>query len=129
MKYLRELSHPHVAKFLGACVEAPNLCVLVEYCSRGSLKDVLENEAIVLDAAFKHSLISDVVEGLNFLHGSSEIKSHGNLKSSNCLVDSRLVLSLNIIIVIVVIIILLYLRGSDNLMIFFTERRRVRIIY
>jgi len=33
------------------------------------------------------------LQGLSYLHGS-DIKSHGNLKSSNCVVDSRFVLKL-----------------------------------
>jgi len=32
-------------------------------------------------------------QGMSYLHGS-DIKSHGNLKSSNCVVDSRFVLKL-----------------------------------
>ena len=34
------------------------------------------------------SLINDIVRGMTFIH-ASEIKVHGNLKSSNCVVDSR----------------------------------------
>ena len=33
------------------------------------------------------------LQGMAYLHGT-EIKSHGNLKSSNCLVDSRWVLKI-----------------------------------
>ena len=33
------------------------------------------------------------LQGMSYLHGS-DIKSHGNLKSSNCVVDSRFVLKL-----------------------------------
>ena len=33
-------------------------------------------------------MINDIVRGMAFLH-SSEIKFHGNLKSTNCVVDSR----------------------------------------
>ena len=37
---------------------------------------------------FRYSLISDIVKGLSFIH-SSELQCHGNLKSSNCVVDGR----------------------------------------
>ena len=37
---------------------------------------------------FRISLINDIVRGMAFLH-ASEIRYHGNLKSSNCVVDSR----------------------------------------
>lgn len=56
-------------------------------------KDILENEQINLDRVFKVSLIHDIVRGMAYLHGS-EVKSHGNLKSSNCVVDSRFVLKI-----------------------------------
>ncbi|KAH9369109.1 hypothetical protein HPB48_012788 [Haemaphysalis longicornis] len=40
---------------------------------------------------FRYSLMHDLVKGMAYLH-NSEIHSHGNLKSSNCVVDSRFVL-------------------------------------
>jgi serine/threonine protein kinase len=39
-------------------------------------------------------LINDSFQGMVFLQ-SADIKSHGNLKSSNCLVDSRWVLKIS----------------------------------
>ncbi|XP_077987526.1 atrial natriuretic peptide receptor 1-like [Glandiceps talaboti] len=90
---LREFHHPNLTKFVGACVEVPKACLLVEYCSKGSLQDILENEAIKLDWMFRYSLIFDLVKGMDFIHGSF-LKFHGNLKSSNCLVDMRFVLKI-----------------------------------
>ncbi|RXN17514.1 atrial natriuretic peptide receptor 2-like protein [Labeo rohita] len=55
--------------------------------------DILENESINLDWMFRYSLINDIVKGMNYLH-NSYIGSHGNLKSSNCVVDSRFVLKI-----------------------------------
>ncbi|XP_041041023.1 atrial natriuretic peptide receptor 2 isoform X2 [Carcharodon carcharias] len=55
--------------------------------------DILENENINLDWVFRYSLINDIVKGMVFLHNSI-IGSHGNLKSSNCVVDSRFVLKI-----------------------------------
>ena len=46
-----------------------------------------------LDDMFIASIIGDVVKGMTYLH-SSEIHTHGNLKSSNCVVDSRWVLKI-----------------------------------
>lgn len=53
----------------------------------------MENEQIKLDRVFRGSLIHDIVRGMVYLH-ASEVKSHGNLKSSNCVVDSRFVLKI-----------------------------------
>lgn len=43
-------------------MECPTVLILTEYCPKGSLKDVLENEAIHLDWNFRMSLIHDVVK-------------------------------------------------------------------
>ncbi|CAD5111742.1 DgyrCDS1025 [Dimorphilus gyrociliatus] len=92
-KKMKDLQNDHVARFIGFCIDEPNQCILSEYCSKGSLEDVLENDQIKLDAMFKFSLIQDIVRGMSCIH-SSEIKVHGNLKSSNCVVDSRFVLKI-----------------------------------
>uniref|UniRef100_A0A9L0T1B0 Guanylate cyclase n=1 Tax=Equus caballus TaxID=9796 RepID=A0A9L0T1B0_HORSE len=56
-------------------------------------KDILENESITLDWMFRYSLTNDIVKGMLFLHNGA-ICSHGNLKSSNCVVDGRFVLKI-----------------------------------
>ena len=58
-----------------------------------SIKDLLENQQIELEASFKHHLMHDIIKGMLFLHGS-ELKYHGNLTSANCVVDSRFTLKL-----------------------------------
>uniref|UniRef100_A0A0K0F8E6 Guanylate cyclase n=1 Tax=Strongyloides venezuelensis TaxID=75913 RepID=A0A0K0F8E6_STRVS len=92
-KRIREYSHDHIIRVMGACVDAPNYCIVTEYCQRGSLEDILEDEKIKLDTMMKFSLLHDLVKGMNFLH-HSEIRSHGRLKPSNCVVDSRFVLKI-----------------------------------
>ncbi|XP_046988319.1 guanylate cyclase 32E-like [Schistocerca americana] len=94
LKQIREVRHDNIIPFIGASVDHGNLCVLTAYCARGSLEDVLANEDLHLDNMFVSSLVSDIVKGLTYLH-DSEILSHGNLKSSNCLVDSRWVLQIS----------------------------------
>ncbi|XP_071825749.1 atrial natriuretic peptide receptor 1-like isoform X7 [Apostichopus japonicus] len=91
MKVMREIQHDHVTKFVGCCGDAPNISILTEYCPKGSLQDILENDSIELDEMFKFSLLYDLVKGMHYIH-SSMIRSHGNLKSSNCVVDNRFVL-------------------------------------
>ncbi|KAL5290149.1 NPR2 family protein [Megaselia abdita] len=88
LKRMKDLQHENLVKFYGACIDGPRRFLLTEYCPKGSLQEILENNQIQLDWMFKISLMQDIVRGMNFLH-HSEIKSHGNLKSSNCVVDSR----------------------------------------
>ena len=46
------------------------------------------NDSIKLDTVFKMSFMSDLAKGICFLN-VTVLKSHGNLKSSNCLIDAR----------------------------------------
>lgn len=91
LKQMRDIRHNNLNQFVGACVEPNNIMVIYQYASKGSLQDILENSEIKLDTLFILSLIHDIVKGMLYLH-STNIKAHGNLKSSNCVVDSRWVL-------------------------------------
>ncbi|KAK6176544.1 hypothetical protein SNE40_014809 [Patella caerulea] len=93
IKRIKDLQNDHIVRFLGACIDPPNLCVLTEYCPKGSLQDVLENDQIKLDWMFRYSIMQDIVRGMAYLCGT-EIRSHGNLKSTNCVVDSRFVVKI-----------------------------------
>ncbi|MEQ2266550.1 Nitrogen permease reactivator protein [Xenotaenia resolanae] len=93
LKHMRDVQNEHLTRFIGACIDPPNICIITEYCPRGSLQDILENDSISLDWMFKYSLINDIVKGMVFLH-NSVIFSHGKLKSSNCVVDNRFVLKI-----------------------------------
>ncbi|KAJ0180454.1 hypothetical protein K1T71_003858 [Dendrolimus kikuchii] len=93
LKIMRDLQHDNVNGFVGACIEPPNVCALSEYCTRGSLKDILENEDIKLDNMFIASLVGDIIRGMIFIH-ESPLQYHGALRPSNCLVDARWVVKL-----------------------------------
>ncbi|XP_062860017.1 guanylate cyclase 2G [Trichomycterus rosablanca] len=86
---MKELKHENLVQFFGVCNEPPNVCIVMQYCKKGSLKDVLRSSEIELDWMFKLSFAYDIVNGMEYLHRSS-LKSHGNLKPTTCLVDSRL---------------------------------------
>nr|XP_002733063.1 PREDICTED: atrial natriuretic peptide receptor 1-like [Saccoglossus kowalevskii] len=92
---VRQLSHENLNQFIGACVESNTIFLGWQYCDRGSIVDVLQNDEIRLDDAFKLSFITDIVKGMEYLHKSQHGGgSHGNLKSSNCLVDNRWVVKI-----------------------------------
>ncbi|KAJ7325205.1 hypothetical protein JRQ81_018225 [Phrynocephalus forsythii] len=94
VQMMRELRHENLVVFYGICPEAPNICIVMRYYKKGSLKDVLLHSGMELDWIFKISFAYDIVNGMLFIH-NSPLKSHGNLKPTNCLVDSRMQVKLS----------------------------------
>ncbi|KAK3910945.1 Receptor-type guanylate cyclase Gyc76C [Frankliniella fusca] len=93
MRLLREIRHDNINLFLGAAIEPMRILLLTDYCAKGSLYDIVENEDIKLDKLFIASLVHDLIKGMLYIH-SSVLVCHGNLKSSNCVVTSRWVLKI-----------------------------------
>ena len=81
-----------MVRFVGACIDYP-ICILSEFCAKRSLYEIMNAAEINLDLTFQISLIGDLVSGMTYLH-NSPIAFHGNLKSTNCLVDARFVLKI-----------------------------------
>ncbi|KAJ8299585.1 hypothetical protein KUTeg_023645, partial [Tegillarca granosa] len=88
LNQLMELKHQNLCAFVGSCIDPGRVLLLWEYCPKGSLQDVIWNQNIKLDRMFMFALSQDIAKGLEFIHKSS-VHFHGNLKSSNCVVDSR----------------------------------------
>ncbi|KAI1704620.1 adenylate and guanylate cyclase catalytic domain-containing protein [Ditylenchus destructor] len=89
LRAMRNLDHDNLNRFIGLSIDGPQVMSLWRYCSRGPLSEVIMgNTTLQLDGFFIYSLIRDVCEGVLFLH-NSPIGSHGNLRSTNCLIDDR----------------------------------------
>ena len=85
---MRDFTHDNLTRFVGLCLDEPNFAFVTELSTRGSLRDMLENESVKIDWIFKYSIISDIVEGMAYLH-STPHQYHGKLRSTNCVIDSR----------------------------------------
>ncbi|KAF9290863.1 hypothetical protein BGZ88_007149 [Linnemannia elongata] len=83
-----ELRHPKLVELVGVCLQPPDICVVTEHCSKGTLTEVLANPDLNFNWLFKLSFMSDISRGMEFLH-QSKIQFHGDLKSANCLITSR----------------------------------------
>ncbi|KAI5695231.1 hypothetical protein M8J75_013039 [Diaphorina citri] len=68
MRALRDLRHDNVNSFIGACVEPMRVLIVTDYCAKGSLYDIVENEDIRLDKMFVASLVHDLTKVSNHNH-------------------------------------------------------------
>uniref|UniRef100_A0A8C1CBD5 Guanylate cyclase n=1 Tax=Cyprinus carpio carpio TaxID=630221 RepID=A0A8C1CBD5_CYPCA len=89
---MKDMRHENVNPFLGFFHDCGVFAIVTEYCSRGSLEDLLLNDDVKLDWMFKSSLILDLIKGMKYLHHRNVC--HGRLKSRNCVVDGRFVLKI-----------------------------------
>ncbi|CAI4228489.1 unnamed protein product [Auanema sp. JU1783] len=85
---LMSCGHENLNKFHGIIIEPELIFTVHSYGLRKSLNDLVRNPDLRLDRMFKVSFIEDVTKGLRFLHDKSKIGYHGNLKSTNCIVDA-----------------------------------------
>lgn len=84
-----KIQHNNVLRFYGivvldSTIETFYVC---DYCPKGTLSDVVQNDKYRIDDNIKFSLAMDVAAGMNFLHGHGIV--HGNLNSENCFIDQR----------------------------------------
>ncbi|KAG7321171.1 hypothetical protein KOW79_015586 [Hemibagrus wyckioides] len=87
---MKDIRHENLNPFLGFFHDCGIFAIVTEFCSRGSLEDLLHNEDVKLDWMFKSSLLLDLIKGMKYLHHRGVC--HGRLKSRNCVVDGRFVL-------------------------------------
>uniref|UniRef100_A0A1A9W1L4 Guanylate cyclase n=1 Tax=Glossina brevipalpis TaxID=37001 RepID=A0A1A9W1L4_9MUSC len=87
------LRHENINPLIGWLADPNRTAMVFDFCSRGSLQDVLIMDEIKLDWSFRLSLLTDLVRGMRYLH-SSPLRIHGTLTSRNCVVDARWVLKI-----------------------------------
>lgn len=85
---LVNLRHPNVVLFMGFVQEPEKLWILTEYCSRGSLRDVLDDGDHSLTEGRILKLALGAARGLAYLHGQDPPVLHLDLKTSNVLISS-----------------------------------------
>ncbi|XP_043535898.1 heat-stable enterotoxin receptor-like isoform X2 [Chiloscyllium plagiosum] len=95
---LLQIDYYNLTKFYGTVKFDFGIYKVIEYCERGSLRDVLNDkisypDGTFMDLEFKISVMYDIAKGMSYLH-SSKIEVHGSLKSTNCVVDSRMVVKI-----------------------------------
>uniref|UniRef100_A0A8C5GXG3 Guanylate cyclase n=1 Tax=Gouania willdenowi TaxID=441366 RepID=A0A8C5GXG3_GOUWI len=95
---LLHIDYYNLTKFYGTVKLKQGVFGVFEYGERGSLRYVLNNlvsypEGTFMDWEFKISVMYDIAKGMSYLHASA-IQVHGRLKSTNCVVDNRMVVKI-----------------------------------
>ena len=83
-----QLNHPNIVGFIGAVTEPSNLCILTQYCNRGSLADILLENTVDMNFHMKLQCALDAANGMLYLHNSNPVILHRDLKSDNLLVTN-----------------------------------------
>lgn len=65
--YCRELDQLNLCKFVAGCIDVPNVCILTEYCPKGSISDVLMNDEVPLNWAFRLVIYNSSIRFLKYL--------------------------------------------------------------
>lgn len=84
---LRKVRHKNVVQFIGACTKNPNLCIVTEFMSRGSVYDFLHKQRGVFKLPSLLKVAIDISKGMNYLHQNNII--HRDLKTANLLMDEN----------------------------------------
>ncbi|KAG7226515.1 hypothetical protein INR49_003836, partial [Caranx melampygus] len=95
---LLQIDYYNLTKFYGTVKFDQGVFGVFEYGERGSLRYVLNDkisypEDTFMDWEFKISVMYDIAKGMSYLH-TSDIQVHGRLKSTNCVVDNRMVVKI-----------------------------------
>jgi serine/threonine protein kinase len=85
---LVNLRHPNVVLFMGFVHEPDKLWIVTEYCSRGSIRDLLDKPDFHLTQSRILKLALGAARGLAYLHGQDPPVLHLDLKTSNILISS-----------------------------------------
>ncbi|CAK4261392.1 unnamed protein product [Aphanomyces euteiches] len=72
---MSKLNHPNVVAFIGACLEAPNLCFVMELCTM-SMYELLHTTNDPISVASLVTMATQVVSAMRYLHGLSPAIVH-----------------------------------------------------
>lgn len=81
------LKHPNILAFFGACTRPPNLMIITEFMSKGTLFDILHQSKERITWSVRRKFALDACKGMRYLHDSKLL--HRDLKSSNIMVDEH----------------------------------------
>ncbi|XP_039015305.1 serine/threonine-protein kinase STY46-like isoform X2 [Hibiscus syriacus] len=84
---MRKVRHKNVVQFIGASTKPPNLFIVTEFMSGGSVYDYLHKHKGVFKLPTLLKVAIDISKGMNYLHQNNII--HRDLKAANLLMDEN----------------------------------------
>ncbi|KAL2332135.1 hypothetical protein Fmac_019716 [Flemingia macrophylla] len=91
VNYLGQLSHPHLVRLIGFCLEDEHRLLVYEFMPRGSLENHLFRRGSYfqpLSWSLRLKVALDAARGLAFLHSAETKVIYRDFKTSNILLDS-----------------------------------------
>ncbi|TPP63717.1 hypothetical protein FGIG_01339 [Fasciola gigantica] len=85
IEMVREFHHPNLTQLIGISLGSTYIHFYWEYCQKASLGSIIRRMALPLNWTFRLSMLTDISNGLSFLHKRGIV--HGRLSSNNCVVD------------------------------------------
>jgi len=85
---MARIKHKNIVGFIGACLE-PKICLVMEFCSGGTLYDHLRNEEINITWEQGFDMMIELVEAVSYLHSLDPIICHRDIKTMNILLNSK----------------------------------------
>ncbi|XP_053747956.1 interleukin-1 receptor-associated kinase 1 isoform X2 [Panthera pardus] len=91
VEQLSRFRHPNIVDFAGYCAESGFYCLVYGFLPSGSLEDRLHLQACPpLSWPQRLNILLGTARAIQFLHQDSPSLIHGDIKSSNVLLDDRL---------------------------------------
>ena len=88
---LKNLRHPNILLYMGACTKGPSYFVVTEFCENGNLFELLhQHRSYQLSWEDRRRIAIEIAQGMNYLHTFNPPILHRDLKSMNVLLDSYL---------------------------------------
>lgn len=84
---LKILKHPNIVKYHGFVKTSTSLNVFLEYCSKGSLRQLYQHENCGLQESQIIEFVRQILQGLNYLHEQGVV--HRDVKAANVLITEE----------------------------------------